>query len=103
MNATAEFTIEEVLRDAGVKPDTLSKSEQESFDRDGFCIMPNVLDKVWLAALRESFDALMKKEGAGAGLEVHQEKGTRRLSDLVNKGTIYDGIWMHPRLLAATH
>jgi ectoine hydroxylase-related dioxygenase (phytanoyl-CoA dioxygenase family) len=34
---------------------------------------------------------------------VHQEKGTQRLSDLVNKGSIYDGIWMHPRLLAATH
>jgi ectoine hydroxylase-related dioxygenase (phytanoyl-CoA dioxygenase family) len=46
---------------------------------------------------------LMQKEGASAGKEVHQEEGTRRLADLVNKGEVFDKIYIHPRILAAVH
>ena len=32
---------------------------------------------------------------------MHQEEGTRRLADLVNKGRAFDRVWSHPVLLAA--
>jgi hypothetical protein len=32
----------------------------------------------------------MQAEGDQAGIEVHQEAGTQRLSDLVNKGAVFD-------------
>jgi ectoine hydroxylase-related dioxygenase (phytanoyl-CoA dioxygenase family) len=46
---------------------------------------------------------LCEKEGAHAGIEVHQEAGTRRLSDLCNKGATFDLVYTHPRILAAVH
>lgn len=47
----------------------------------------------------------MKKEGQSAGLELFSllEKGTRRLADLVNKGSSFDTIYIHPKMLAAVY
>ena len=47
------------------------------------------------------FDDLVVEEGDRAGLEAHQEEGTDRLADLVDKGTLFDLCWNNPRQLAA--
>src|SRR5207248_2903315 len=39
--------------------------------------------------------------GENAGKEVHQETGTDRLSDLVNKAPMFEVCFTHPRVLAA--
>ncbi len=44
---------------------------------------------------------LTAAEGDRAGLEVHQERGTDRLADLVNKDPRFEVCFSHPRVLAA--
>ncbi|MEX0743974.1 MAG: phytanoyl-CoA dioxygenase family protein, partial [Phycisphaeraceae bacterium] len=85
----------------GVREDLLSDAERQHLDEQGYLVMPGVVDGNWLSALRERFEALCEAEGERAGVEVHQEAGTRRLSDLVNKGDVFDALWTHPKLLAA--
>jgi ectoine hydroxylase-related dioxygenase (phytanoyl-CoA dioxygenase family) len=46
-------------------------------------------------------DELTIIEGDKAGTEVHQEAGTDRLSDLVNKDPMFEVCFTHPRVLAA--
>ncbi|MBN9389992.1 MAG: phytanoyl-CoA dioxygenase family protein [Chloroflexi bacterium] len=95
--------IEEALRQLGVTETTLSDAEKESLDRDGYLLVPGVIGPEWLARLRQVYEDLMEKEGEKAGLEVHQEAGTRRLADLINKDEAFDGIYTHPKLLAAVY
>ena len=45
--------------------------------------------------------ALSLQEGAEAGKEVHEETGADRLSDLVNKDSLFEICFTHPRVLAA--
>lgn len=71
-----------------------------SLDRDGFAPIPGVLEPDRLDAVRERLDELAAAEGDRAGIEVHQEAGTARLADLVNKGEIFDVFYTHPRVLA---
>lgn len=94
-------TMEEALAALGVTEDTLTSEEKRSLDERGYVLFPNVIGDEWLAKLRNVYEELMEKEGANAGKEVHQETGTRRLADLVNKSEAFDGVYTHPKLLAA--
>jgi ectoine hydroxylase-related dioxygenase (phytanoyl-CoA dioxygenase family) len=95
--------IQTALAALGADEAVLSSAEKKSLDERGFAVFEGVLDAGWLQRLRATYEALMAKEGANAGKEVHQEEGTRRLADLVNKGEVFDGIYTHPRILAAVH
>jgi ectoine hydroxylase-related dioxygenase (phytanoyl-CoA dioxygenase family) len=95
--------IEEALQQLGVTENTLSEAEKQSLDRQGYVLLPGMIDPQWLARLRQVYEELMAKEGPLAGIEVHQEAGTRRLSDLVNKGEVFDRIYTHPKVLAAVY
>ena len=97
------MTMEQCLADLGASTELLSERQRDELRRKGYTLLPGVVDAGWLAALRERFEQLVAAEGAVAGLEVHQENGTRRLADLVNKGSVFDGVWSHPLLLAAAH
>ncbi|GCE29859.1 hypothetical protein KDA_53430 [Dictyobacter alpinus] len=89
------------MEELGVTSTTLSDEEKRLLDEQGYVLFPHLIDEVWLQQLRAKYEELMEKEGQSAGMEVHQENGTRRLSDLVNKGEVFDGIYTHPKLLAA--
>lgn len=95
--------IEDALRQLGVTGNTLSEAEKDSLDRNGFVLLPGLIEPSWLEELRQAYEDLMTKEGAQAGIEVHQEAGTRRLSDLVNKGQVFDRIYTHPKVLAGVY
>jgi ectoine hydroxylase-related dioxygenase (phytanoyl-CoA dioxygenase family) len=97
------MSFEDTLAALGVTADLLTDDEKSLLDRQGFLVIPNVMNDDWLAGLRARFDELIAKEGTAAGHEVHTEAGTKRLSDLVNKGDVFDGIWTHPKLLACVH
>lgn len=77
----------------------------QALDRDGYVVLPGVIDPAWLEALRARIDEQSALEGPASGWEAHAaEPGTRRLSDLVNKGEVFDRLWSHPRVLSAvTH
>ena len=97
------MTKDQCLHQLGAKPELLDDRQRDELRRKGYTLLRGVIDPPWLAALRERFEELITAEGAKAGLEVHQEKGTRRLADLVNKGEVFDRLWSNPLLLAAVY
>jgi ectoine hydroxylase-related dioxygenase (phytanoyl-CoA dioxygenase family) len=95
------MTITEAMHDLSCDP--LAGTDREFLDKNGYLLVPGIIDPDWLEALREQFEAMCAAEGSAAGLEVHQEAGARRLSDLVNKGAEFDRVYTHPRVLAGIY
>jgi Phytanoyl-CoA dioxygenase (PhyH) len=88
------------LVELGVTESTLDAGTAERLDRDGYAPLPGILDGAQLDAIRTRLAELLAAEGDQAGLEVHQEAGTDRLADLVNKGEMFGPCFTEPRLLA---
>jgi ectoine hydroxylase-related dioxygenase (phytanoyl-CoA dioxygenase family) len=95
--------IKEALSALGVTGNTLSEAEKHALDVQGFVVFPSIIEPEWLERLRDKYEDILEKEGKLAGIEVHQEQGTRRLADLVNKGDVFDRMYTHPKILAAVH
>ncbi len=94
------MNIQEALYELGVRDDTLSEPEKAQLDKDGFLPLRGVLTQEQIEALRRRQAELLADEGDNAGKEVHQEAGTDRLSDLINKDPMYHIVLTTPRLLA---
>lgn len=90
-----------VLAEFGVEETTLGAAERARLDEDGYLVVPGALRPAELAAIRSRVDELIVAEGERAGLEAHQEAGTDRLANLVDKGPVFDACWTHPVQLAA--
>jgi ectoine hydroxylase-related dioxygenase (phytanoyl-CoA dioxygenase family) len=93
---------QDALRLLGADEAALTDEEKRSLDELGYVVFHDFIGPEWLAALQETYEKLMIKEGKGAGIENGQEAGTRRLSDLINKGEVFDRIYTHPKMLAVT-
>lgn len=91
----------EALHQLGVTEDTLTAAEREQLNNAGFVLLPGILSPAQVAAFNARLDELLEIEGDKAGLEMHQEPGTERLADLVNKDSLFDICFTHPRVLAA--
>ncbi len=94
------MTISEALYDLGVHEDTLTRDEKEQLDRNGYLPLYGLLSTAQVDAFNARLDELIADEGENAGKEVHQEAGTNRLSDLINKSDLFDTCFTNPRLLA---
>jgi hypothetical protein len=88
------------LAGLGVTGDSIDDLTRERLDRDGYAPLPGILSQAQLTAIRSRLAELLALEGDKAGLEVHQETGTDRLADLVNKDPAFDVCFTDPRLLA---
>src|SRR6185295_70951 len=88
------------LHALGVRNDTLTEAERSQLDTDGFLPLPGILTPQQIMAITDRLAALWEGEGEQAGKEVHQEAGTNRLSDLVNKDPIFAICFTHPRVLS---
>jgi ectoine hydroxylase-related dioxygenase (phytanoyl-CoA dioxygenase family) len=88
------------LADLGVAADSIDGETRSRLDRDGYAPLPGVLSERQLAVIRTRLGELLAAEGDRAGLEVHQEAGTDRLADLVNKDPAFEVCFTSPRLLA---
>lgn len=88
------------LAGLGVTGDSLDRSSRDRLDRDGYAPLPGVLSGEQVAAIRARLAELLAGEGDQAGIEVHQEAGTDRLADLINKGTMFHACFTDPRVLA---
>ena len=97
------MNITQALSELGATSDAISEENRRGLDERGYTLLPCIIDAAWLEDLRTRFEELCQREGPGAGIEVHQEKGTRRLSDLVNKGAVFDRVYTHPQVLACIH
>ena len=97
---TRSSTMQDALENLGVRPDTLTQEEKDQLDHEGFLPLGGILTPEQVDCLRDRVYELLQAEGDQAGIEVHQEAGTQRLSDLVNKGAVFDICFTHPRVLA---
>ena len=88
------------LAELGVTEGTLDADTVQRLDRDGYAPLPGVLTGEQLGCIRARLAELTAAEGAEAGREVHQEAGTDRLSDLVNKDPMFEVCFTDPRVLA---
>jgi ectoine hydroxylase-related dioxygenase (phytanoyl-CoA dioxygenase family) len=88
------------LADLGVTASSIGDETRERLDRDGYAPLEGILPGQRLAVMRERLAELLAAEGERAGLEVHQEAGTDRLADLVNKDPVFEICFTEPRVLA---
>lgn len=95
------MNITDALQVLGVRDDTLSREEKRRLDEDGYLTLSNMLSEDEVRAFANRLDEFLEEEGDQAGIEVHQEKGTARLANLVNKDPMFEICFTHPRLLAA--
>ena len=95
------LTLDLELLQRGFIPQPLTPAQYRALDTNGFIILEGIIAPDWLAELRHAFDAIFTKEGDEAGAEVAQMEGVRRLADLVNKGTVFDAVYLQPTLLTA--
>jgi ectoine hydroxylase-related dioxygenase (phytanoyl-CoA dioxygenase family) len=93
--------MQSVLAHFGVKEETLSPTEIAFLDQNGYLPLPNVLSPQQVQAIAVRLEELAAAEGDRAGLEVHQEAGTTRLANLVDKDPLFELCFTHPRVLAA--
>lgn len=88
------------LAELGVTDGTLDADTKERLDRDGYAPLAGVLSGEQVTRMRARLAELMAAEGDRAGVEVHQESGTDRLADLVNKDPVFEVCFTNPRVLA---
>lgn len=101
--------MERLLNQLGVQPDTLSQEEKSFLDQNGYLNLGRLLDDDQLQQVNRHLQSLLTREGVNAGSELMdspyirhpKEEGADRLADLVNKGSVFDVFYTHPRVLAA--
>ncbi len=98
---TSILDTKSALADLGVTANTLTPEEKLRLDEDGYLALPGILSAPQLDAIRARLAELLDLEKENAGKEVHQEAGTARLSNLVDKGDVFRVFFTHPRVLAA--
>lgn len=100
----ASVELPEHLLALGVSSDLLTEQEKASLDERGYVIFVGLMDQDWVERLRQSYERIMTEEGDQAGAaDNNLEPGTRRPSNLVNRGEEFDGIYTHPKVLAAVY
>jgi ectoine hydroxylase-related dioxygenase (phytanoyl-CoA dioxygenase family) len=97
-DGTTGEEIEEFLNQCGLTDTTLDPREKDAMDRDGYLVIPDVIDPPWLHRLRTAFENSAVQGKAGT-----KESGTRQVNHLVNADPVFEGIYLHARLLAAVY
>ena len=96
-----EMTIHEALYELGIRDDTLTAEEKNALDTQGFLTLTGILTESQVQAIAARTDFLVQSEGEKAGAELgQQELGVKRLSNLVDKGELFDVFYTHPKVLA---
>ena len=95
------MNMDQALHQLGVGDDTLLSEEKEFLDLNGYLPLGTILTQEQIGAMIRRLDELAELEGEDAGKELHQEDGTIRVSNLVNKGPMFAIGFSHPRVLAA--
>jgi hypothetical protein len=89
------------LEALGADPSLLTDAQKRDLDEQGFVVIPDLIDPLWIRKMQIRFDEIVEEEGDNAAKEHHKEAGAPRLANLVNKGTVWEKVWSHPLLLAA--
>jgi ectoine hydroxylase-related dioxygenase (phytanoyl-CoA dioxygenase family) len=98
---TTLFDTASALQALGVTETTITSAEKNFLDENGYLPLPGILAPKEIEAIRSRLVELLALEKENAGKEVHQEAGTARLANLVDKGDAFRVCFTHPRVLAA--
>lgn len=90
--------MEQTLIEYGITESTLSQRERELLDREGYVVLPDLIDSDLLARLKAAFETECEKDGHAP---VVKESGTRHANDLANHDPVFEVTYTHPRVLAA--
>jgi ectoine hydroxylase-related dioxygenase (phytanoyl-CoA dioxygenase family) len=77
----------------------LSDFERRQLDELGYLALPRLLSEAEVDRYRKRVDELFAEEGDRAGSEFKQERGARRLANLVDKGELFEKVIETPRVL----
>jgi len=91
---------EQTLLDCGATESTLSRSDEEALDREGYVVFRDVIDAAWLKQLRSEFE---KAAAKGSSALLVKDSGTRHIDNLVSRAEAFERIYTHPLLLAAVY
>jgi ectoine hydroxylase-related dioxygenase (phytanoyl-CoA dioxygenase family) len=91
-----------LLREFGVSDSSLTVKEKIELDRDGYTVLPGVVDDVLLTRLRDCFELLSARDQGGSAT-ASKETGTRHVDNLINRERLFDVAFAHPRVLAAAY
>jgi hypothetical protein len=87
-----------LLSALGVTEGTLSTAEAAELDRDGFTMLPGVLDAAQVAGIHRFCDDLIEHEGVSPDAD---GGSCHRIHYLIDRSPLFDVAWSHPRILAA--
>ena len=93
----------EALKTLGVTAKDLTEAQRKAFDDQGYFIVENVFTPEQCALMGHEFDRIRLKEGLKAGIEVSQEPGSVRISDLFNKSAAFDCLLRCKPILATAY
>ena len=77
----------------------LGAGAKRELDEKGFLAFPDLMPPELLEELRRRVEELFEQEGDRAGSEFKLEPGTRRLSNVVNKGQVFERVIETPAIL----
>lgn len=104
MTALKVTSIEEALVASGVTETTLTPEEKHMLDEEGYVIFHDFITPELLQKMRDRFEEIVEQERHTSAFVFDSgEHGVRRLSDLVNKGEVWDICWTHPKILAVAY
>lgn len=78
---------------------SLSDLERDQLDHNGYVVLPGFMGPALIVSIRGRIEELFAEEGDQAGSEFKQEEGSRRLANLVDKGSVFQEVIMEPVLL----
>jgi len=94
----------EALLKIGISLNDLNSNQLNSFEKDGFFIVPDVFSQIEVKEMRSEVDRILAIEGPLGGHEVDIEPGTPRLTNLFNKSDAFDRcLSCKPSLAAALY
>jgi ectoine hydroxylase-related dioxygenase (phytanoyl-CoA dioxygenase family) len=93
----------QTLGECGVTESTLSAAEEEALDREGYVIFHDVIDAAWLKTLRTAFENACTKDSSAPVIPVIRDSGTRHIDNLVSRGSVFERVYTHPRILAGVY
>jgi ectoine hydroxylase-related dioxygenase (phytanoyl-CoA dioxygenase family) len=92
----------QALHNLGIKLSCISGDQKQQLDDQGYFIVENVLSLPDIKVMRDEFERIHAAENERGGHEVHVEPGARRISNIFNKTTAFDGMLAIPEVLAAS-
>jgi ectoine hydroxylase-related dioxygenase (phytanoyl-CoA dioxygenase family) len=98
---TTLLNTKSALQELGVINSTLTPTEKDFLDENGYLPLRDILHPAQIEAIRARLEELLAIEKDRAGGEFEQEAGAARLANLVDKGDVFKICFTHLRVLAA--